>query len=95
VATDGTYRVLAGDHPIKIAQKLVHDGSRWRELVAANPQKKRAPDGNFATLLPGEILSLPALWTTYLNPPAPPALAHPPAPMLAKGGRPNGAATHA
>jgi len=63
VVTNGTYAVLSGDFPIKIAQKLVHDGSRWRELVAANPNKKRAADGNFATLLPGEVLKLPASWT--------------------------------
>jgi hypothetical protein len=63
VVTNGTYAVQSGDFPIKIAQKLVHDGMRWRELVAANPNKKRAADGNFATLLPGEVLKLPASWT--------------------------------
>jgi nucleoid-associated protein YgaU len=63
VPTSGTYTVQAGDFPIKIAQKIVHDASRWKELVAANPNKKRAPDGNFATLLPGEVLKLPASWT--------------------------------
>jgi nucleoid-associated protein YgaU len=60
--TSGTYVVQAGDFPIKIARKLVHDEARWPELVAANPTKKRAPDGNFATLLPGEVLQLPASW---------------------------------
>jgi hypothetical protein len=63
VVTNGTYAVQSGDFPIKIAQKLVHDGARWHELVAANPNKKRAADGNFATLLPGEVLKLPASWT--------------------------------
>jgi nucleoid-associated protein YgaU len=63
VPTSGTYTVKAGDFPIKIAQKIVHDGSRWKELVAANPSKKRAADGNFASLLPGEVLKLPASWT--------------------------------
>jgi nucleoid-associated protein YgaU len=58
----GTYAVLAGDNPSKIAQKIVHDGRRWPELVAANPQKPRAANGNFKTLLPGEILTLPASW---------------------------------
>jgi hypothetical protein len=61
-ATSGTYTVLPGDFPIKIAQRLVHDGNRWPELVAANPLKKRAVDGNFATLLPGEVLQLPSSW---------------------------------
>jgi nucleoid-associated protein YgaU len=63
IPTSGTYTVQSGDYPIKIAQKIVHDGSRWKELVAANPNKKRAADGNFATLLPGEVLKLPASWT--------------------------------
>jgi hypothetical protein len=62
VPTSGTYTVLSGDFPIKIAQKLVHDGGRWKELIAANPNKKRAADGNFASLLPGEVLHLPASW---------------------------------
>ena len=61
-STSGTYVVQSGDFPIKIARKLVHDEARWPELVAANPTKKRAPDGNFATLLPGEVLQLPASW---------------------------------
>ncbi len=60
--TSGTYVVQSGDFPIKIAKKLVHDEARWPELVAANPTKKRAPDGNFLTLLPGEVLQLPASW---------------------------------
>ena len=60
--TSGTYTVLPGDFPIKIAQKLIHDGNRWPELVAANPLKKKAVDGNFATLLPGEVLQLPSSW---------------------------------
>jgi hypothetical protein len=63
VPTSGTYTVKSGDYPIRIAQKIVHDSSRWRELVAANPNKKRAADGNFASLVPGEVLKLPASWT--------------------------------
>lgn len=78
VPTSGTYVVLAGEFPIKIAQKLVHDGGRWRELVAANPNKKRAADGNFATLLPGEVLHLPASWSGDAKPQAPPILSLPP-----------------
>jgi nucleoid-associated protein YgaU len=57
-----TYKVKPGDSPSKIAATLVHDGNRWKELVAANPQKKRAPNGNFATLVPGEVLQLPSSW---------------------------------
>ncbi|HEY2517174.1 MAG TPA: LysM domain-containing protein, partial [Polyangiaceae bacterium] len=68
-----TYKVKAGDSPSKIAHALVHDGNRWTELVAANPQKKRAKDGNFATLMPGEVLQLPASWATSTAPSAPSA----------------------
>jgi nucleoid-associated protein YgaU len=63
----GTYKVKAGDNPSKIAAALVHDGNRWKELIAANPQKKKAANGNFASLHPGEVLELPASWTTPTN----------------------------
>jgi nucleoid-associated protein YgaU len=61
--TQGSYKVLAGDFPIRIAKKLTGDGGRWPELVAANPQKKTGADGNFASLQPGEVLHLPDSWT--------------------------------
>jgi LysM repeat protein len=63
IATSGTYTVLRGDFPIKIAQKLTGNGNRWHELIAANPAKKTGADGNFTTLLPGEVLKLPASWS--------------------------------
>ncbi len=58
-----SYRVKGGDSPSKIAAALVGNGNRWKELVAANPQKKLAPNGNFASLVPGELLQLPASWS--------------------------------
>ncbi len=64
ISTSGTYTVLSGDFPIKIAQKLTGNGNRWHELIAANPNKKTGADGNFVTLLPGEVLKLPASWTS-------------------------------
>ena len=57
-----TYKVKSGDSPWKITAALIHDGNRWPELVAANPQKKKGKDGNFTSLLPGEVLQLPASW---------------------------------
>jgi hypothetical protein len=58
----------------------VHDGTRWKELIAANPLKKKAANGNFASLQPGEVLEVPASWTTPTNgaSAAPIALAHAP-----------------
>jgi nucleoid-associated protein YgaU len=70
-----TYAVKAGDFPWKIATQYTGQGARWPELVAANPQKARAKDGNFASLLPGERLSLPGSWVTPAAPSAPPAAA--------------------
>jgi nucleoid-associated protein YgaU len=68
-----SYKVKPGDSPSKIAAAIVHDGNRWKELVAANPQKKRAANGNFASLVPGEVLQLPPSW----GPPAAPAKSQP------------------
>lgn len=45
-----------------IAQKMTGDGMRWRELVAANPQKARGVSGGFQTLTPGETICIPASW---------------------------------
>ena len=64
MSTPSTYTVLSGDSAWKIAQKLVGSGLRWKELVAANPQKKRAADGNFASLFAKEVLKVPSGWAT-------------------------------
>ena len=81
VVTGGTYTVLPGDFPIKIAQKLTGNGNRWHELIAANPNKKTGADGNFVTLLPGDVLKLPASWSSAPAP-APIALPSLPPPAL-------------
>jgi hypothetical protein len=73
-ATGSKYVVEPGDFATKIAQKLVRNGNRWPELVAANPQKKtNAADGNFASLLPGEVINLPASWVAGGAPSSPSA----------------------
>lgn len=56
-----------GDNPWKIAVECVQDGRRWPELVAANPQKTRAQSGNFASLMPGEVLALPGSWLVKMG----------------------------
>jgi LysM repeat protein len=74
LVSSGRYVVQAGDFATKIAQRLVNDGRRWPELVAANPQKKtNAADGNFASLLPGEVINLPASWVAGGAPSSPSA----------------------
>lgn len=68
-AVGATYTVKSGDNPSKIAQALTGNANRWTELVAANvPPKKRAANGNFATLNPGEVLKLPASWSASTSP---------------------------
>ena len=65
LAADGkTYTVESGDYGVKIAQKLIGDGSRWRELRAANPQIAGRPDPNNygMVIYPGDVLKLPASW---------------------------------
>ena len=71
----GTYVVASGDYPIKITQKFTGNGNRWKELIAANPDKPTRPDGAWTTLLPGEIIVLPSAWNTNVS--ARPALALP------------------
>jgi nucleoid-associated protein YgaU len=61
-STAATYRVVKGDSPSRIAKKLTGNDARWPELIKANPQKERRPDGNFKSLQPSEVLTLPASW---------------------------------
>lgn len=65
LAPDGqTYTVESGDYGVKIAQKLVGDGNRWRELKLANPTIAKRPDPkNYGFVIyPGDVLQLPASW---------------------------------
>jgi nucleoid-associated protein YgaU len=74
----GTYVVISGDYPIKITQKFTGNGNRWKELIAANPDKPTRADGAWTTLMPGEIVKLPQAWNTNVSAKAP-SLALPPA----------------
>lgn len=58
------HRILieGGDTPWGIAQALVGDGSRYEELIVANPEKRTTRAGNFVTLIAGEVLRLPLSW---------------------------------
>ena len=57
-----TYVVQAGDTPTVIAERLAHDGKRWPELVAANPNKPTAPTEASPRCARARSLSLPASW---------------------------------
>jgi hypothetical protein len=74
----GTYVVISGDYPIKITQKFTGNGNRWKELIAANPDKPTRADGAWTTLMPGEIIKLPQAWNNSVSAKAP-SLALPPA----------------
>jgi nucleoid-associated protein YgaU len=63
-AAGGAYKVERGDSPSRIAKKVTGNDRRWPELVKANPGKSTTPDGNFKSLQPGEVLALPASWTS-------------------------------
>ena len=53
--------VAEGDSPGSLAKRLTGDASRYRELVAANPQKPTR-GATFATLEEGEELEVPEAW---------------------------------
>jgi hypothetical protein len=67
-----TYVVQPGDSAARITGNIVHDQSRWHELVAANPKKPTSADGNFKSLMPGERLTLPDSWVSTHAPSAAP-----------------------
>jgi len=78
-----TYTVLKGDSAWKIAEKLTGDGNKWKQLIKANPQKRKASNGNFKTLNPGEKLKLPTNWpSTGVTVPTPSSTVFAPAPTV-------------
>lgn len=65
LSVDGaTYTVEKGDYGVKIAEKLVGDGNRWRELRKANPKIAKRPDPkNYGLVIyPGDVLVVPESW---------------------------------
>lgn len=58
--------VQKGEGPIAVTDRVLGAGQgnlHWKELVAANsPPKKKASNGNFATLAIGERLKVPTNW---------------------------------
>lgn len=56
-AEDDGYLVAAGDDLWGVSETLLGDGGRWREIVAANPERLQDPT---ARLAPGTRLALPA-----------------------------------
>jgi hypothetical protein len=69
VPPERRYVVLRLDSPWVIARKLTGSGARWKELVAANPQKSRSSDGSFTNMFPGEVLNLPKDWLSVVSTP--------------------------
>lgn len=57
--TPKTYTVVSGDSLWKIAQKLLGDGSRWKEIYTYN-NNKSIIGGNPNLIRPGQILSIPS-----------------------------------
>lgn len=67
------YVVESGDYGSKIAQKLIGDPNRWRELKASNPKVAARPDpkGYGMVIYPGDRLELPSSWVAELGLDAP------------------------
>ncbi len=73
------YVVEKGDGPWAIAQKLVGNGNRWKELLPYNKDKKPAVDKNIWV---GEVLNLPPSWQKPVVVVKPPTSALPSAPSI-------------
>ena len=58
-STPKTYTVVSGDNLWTIAQRLLGDGSRWREIYSYN-NNKSIIGGNPNLIRPGQVLSIPS-----------------------------------
>jgi len=62
LSPDGaTWTIEPGDTLYRIAQKLVKDGGRWREIVAANPNVPKHKDWGLRVYA-GDVIVIPADW---------------------------------
>jgi hypothetical protein len=79
-----TWRIQGnGDWPSKVAQTVVHDGSRWREILPLNPTFHVMSNGNIPQWTPGTVVQLPPSWFPSAMP-----VAAAPAPAASSGGPP-------
>lgn len=67
VQSADTYTVQAGDNLTRIAERLMGDGERWDDLLAANSDQLDRPEN----LQAGMVLKLPTGYTTKAAPSAP------------------------
>ena len=58
-STPKTYTVVSGDNLWTIAQRLLGDGSRWKEIYSYN-NNKSIIGGNPNLIRPGQVLSIPS-----------------------------------
>ena len=79
-AAGTAYIVEKGDSPWAIAQKLIGNGNRWKELLPYNKDKKPTIDKNVWV---GEIINLPPAWQKPKAPTVNPPTALPSIPVPA------------
>lgn len=60
------YVVQSGDYPVKIAQNITGDATRWPEFVDVNCPPKIRERGSFKTFSVGERLLLPDSWAPFV-----------------------------
>jgi hypothetical protein len=61
---EGTVWIVQGngDWPYKVAQTVVGDGNRWKEILPLNPQLKLQSNGNIPQWVKGARIQLPPSW---------------------------------
>ncbi len=62
-----------GDWPFNVAQQVVGDGNRWKEILAVNPELTLQKNGNIPQWTKGRVIELPPSWFPTMVPVAAPA----------------------